>query len=91
KWHSPEQSPGQPTLHRFAVKKRKADDFHDELVARFDETRFQGLLVQWIADENLSFRLSDHGGLRKILVPEPLGSRDLSPSHTLDYPNKARQ
>jgi hypothetical protein len=47
----------QPSLHEFAAKKRKKDDFHDELVVRFDKTKFQRLLVRWITDANLSFRV----------------------------------
>lgn len=66
----------QPTLQDFAAKKRKKDDFHDELVARFDKLTFQRLIVQWITDANLSFRVSEHEGLQKVfgylnpLVPE---------------------
>jgi hypothetical protein len=56
----------QPTLQDFAAKKRKKDDFHDELVARFDKLTFQRLLVQWITDANLSFRVSEHEGLQKV-------------------------
>jgi hypothetical protein len=54
-------------LHGFAVKKHKADDFRDELVGQFDKTLLQRLLVQWIANANLSFRLSEHGGLHRML------------------------
>ncbi|KAF5137685.1 putative AC transposase [Metarhizium anisopliae] len=67
KWHPPERPPNQASLHGFTVKKRKADDFRDELAARFDKAHFQRLLVQWIADANLSFRLSEHEALHKML------------------------
>ncbi|KAF4944942.1 hypothetical protein FGADI_12324 [Fusarium gaditjirri] len=40
--------------------KRKRDDLHDELVTRFNKATSQSLLVQWITDANLSFRLSEH-------------------------------
>ncbi|EXU95156.1 hAT family dimerization domain protein [Metarhizium robertsii] len=67
KWHPPERPPNQASLHGFTVKKRKADDFRDELAARFDKAHFQRLLVQWIADGILSFRLSEHEALHKML------------------------
>lgn len=67
KWHPPERPRNQASLHGFTVKKRKADDFRDELAARFDKAHFQRLLVQWIADANLSFRLSEHEALHKML------------------------
>ncbi|KID59571.1 transposase, partial [Metarhizium hybridum] len=66
KWHPPERPPNQASLHGFTVKKRKADDFRDELAARFDKAHFQRLLVQWIADGILSFRLSEHEALHKM-------------------------
>jgi hypothetical protein len=57
----------QCNLHEFTARKRKSDDFRDELVARFDKATFQRLLVRWITDENLSFRLSEHVGLHELL------------------------
>jgi hAT family C-terminal dimerisation region len=62
----PELPLAQRTIHDFTAKKRKKDDFHDELLVRFDKTTFQRLLIQWIADANLPFRISEHKGLRKI-------------------------
>jgi hypothetical protein len=56
----------QCNLHEFTSRKRKRDDFHDELVARFDKATFQRLLVRWITDANLSFRLSEHVGLHEL-------------------------
>jgi hypothetical protein len=56
----------QCNLHEFTSRKRKRDDLHDELVARFDKATFQRLLVRWITDANLSFRLSEHVGLHEL-------------------------
>ncbi|WKT54006.1 HAT, C-terminal dimerization domain [Fusarium oxysporum f. sp. vasinfectum] len=61
-----ERPPNQPTLHDLAAKKRKRDDFHDELVTRFDKATFQRHVVQWITDANLSFRVPEHKGLQKV-------------------------
>ncbi|OBS17634.1 hypothetical protein FPOA_26234 [Fusarium poae] len=61
-----ERPPNQLTLHDLAAKKRKRDDFHDELVTRFDKTTFQRHIVQWITDANLSFRVPEHKGLQKV-------------------------
>ncbi|RYC78863.1 hypothetical protein BFJ63_vAg18262, partial [Fusarium oxysporum f. sp. narcissi] len=61
-----ERPPNQLTLHDLAAKKRKRDDFHDELVTRFDKTTFQRHVVQWITDANLSFRVPEHKGLQKV-------------------------
>ncbi|KAJ0130204.1 hypothetical protein HZ326_26698 [Fusarium oxysporum f. sp. albedinis] len=58
--------PNQLTLHDLATKKRKRDDFHDELVTRFDKTTFQRYVVQWITDANLTFRVPEHKGLQKV-------------------------
>lgn len=62
----PERPLTQQNLHDFTAKKRKKDDFHDELVIRFNKTTFQQLLIQWIADANLSFRISEHKGLHQV-------------------------
>lgn len=61
-----ERASNQPSLPEFSTKKRKKDDFHDELVFRFDKGRFQRLLVHWITDANLSFRVPEHKGLQNI-------------------------
>ncbi|KAM5528306.1 ac transposase [Fusarium oxysporum f. sp. phaseoli] len=61
-----ERPPNQLTLHDLAAKKRKRDDFHDELVTRFDKATFQRHVVQWITDANLSFRVPEHKGLQKV-------------------------
>ncbi|PNP85338.1 hypothetical protein FNYG_01328 [Fusarium nygamai] len=61
-----ERPPNQLTLHVLEAKKRKRDDFHDELVTRFDKTTFQRHVVQWITDANLSFRVPEHKGLQKV-------------------------
>ncbi|OBS15278.1 hypothetical protein FPOA_13870 [Fusarium poae] len=61
-----ERPPNQLTLHDLAAKKRKRDDFHDELVTRFDKTTFQRHIVQWITDANLSFRVPENKGLQKV-------------------------
>ncbi|EGU86088.1 hypothetical protein HZS61_005046 [Fusarium oxysporum f. sp. conglutinans] len=61
-----ERPPNQLTLHDLAAKKRKRDDFHDELVTRFDKTTSQRHIVQWITDANLSFRIPEHKGLQKV-------------------------
>jgi hypothetical protein len=53
-------------LKKKKKKKRKEDDFRDELVARFDKLTFQRLLIQWITDANLSFRVSEYEGLQKV-------------------------
>jgi len=66
KRYIPKVPENQPNLHDFATRKRKKDDFHDELVLRFDKTTFQRLLIQWIADANLPFRVSEHEGLHEI-------------------------
>ncbi|KAJ6439017.1 putative AC transposase [Purpureocillium lavendulum] len=63
----PEPSPRQPKLFDFDIKKRKRDDFHDGLAARFDKITFQRLLVRWVTEANLSFRISEHEGLHKLL------------------------
>jgi hypothetical protein len=41
----PERPLTQQNLHVFTTKKRKKDDFHDELVLRFNKTTFQRLLI----------------------------------------------
>ncbi|RBA11849.1 hypothetical protein FPRO05_14165 [Fusarium proliferatum] len=61
-----ERPPNQLTLHDLEVKKRKRDEFHDELVTRFDKTTVQRHVVQWITDANLSFRVPEHKGLQKV-------------------------
>ncbi|KAF4988755.1 hypothetical protein FDECE_14929 [Fusarium decemcellulare] len=66
KRYATERPSDQLSLHEFSAKKRKKDDFHDELVLRFDKTEFQRLLVQWITDANLSFRVPEHEGLQKV-------------------------
>ncbi|KAJ6437559.1 putative AC transposase [Purpureocillium lavendulum] len=65
--YRPEPSPHQPKLFDFDIKKRKRDDFHDGLAARFDKITFQRLLVRWITEANLSFRISEHEGFHKLL------------------------
>jgi hypothetical protein len=62
----PERSANQLSLHDVAVKKRKKNDFHNELATQFDKTTFQRLLVQWITDANLSFRVPEHKGLNRV-------------------------
>ncbi|KAJ0130882.1 RNA-directed DNA polymerase from mobile element jockey [Fusarium oxysporum f. sp. albedinis] len=56
----------QCNLHEFTSRKRKREDLHDELVARFDKVTFQRLLVRWITDANLPFRLLEHVGLHEL-------------------------
>jgi hypothetical protein len=63
-----ERPSDQPTIREFTSKKRKNDEFHDELVTRSDKITFQRMLVQWIADANLSFRMPKHDGLQKIFL-----------------------
>lgn len=48
------------------VSKPREQEIANALIRRFDKSRFQKLLIEWIVDSNGSFRQAEHPRLRRI-------------------------
>ena len=48
------------------VSKLREQEIANALIRRFDKSRFQKLLIEWMVDSNGSFRQAEHPRLRRI-------------------------